>query len=46
MEINSKNIKVVFGHLKKEDSQERLDKAFDLLFEALLKKSDKSLLIN
>ena len=46
METDKKIIKVVFRHYKKEGSQEHLDKAFNLLFEELLKKNDKVLLIN
>jgi hypothetical protein len=46
MKTDKKFIKVVFQHYKKEESQERLDRAFDLLFETLLKKNDKALLIN
>jgi len=46
MKADRKILKIVFRHYKKEESQEHLDRAFDLLFEALLKKNDKALLIN
>jgi hypothetical protein len=46
MKVDKNLIKVVFRHYTKEGSQERLDRAFDLLFEALLKKNDEALLIN
>lgn len=40
MKADKKDIRVVFRLLKKEDTQQRLDEAFDLLFAEAIKQAN------